>query len=203
MVFLARSFLMYPVFNSAAKSAMKGAAKSVGKTAQRMGKAMKGRDNLGSAAIAIYQQNQQLQRDFFELDSRDFDELEARASHGLTGTILHHAGKFGPSIFENGASLASQAMQPQQPYGQTVKRDLAYEMDIEARGPGGYHGIGGSVGGIGHKTQGQPQTQYVQSREEEEFWARRFVFSVLYRLDCTEISLHHSLSFYGDFDELD
>jgi serine acetyltransferase len=37
----------------------------------------------------------------------------------------------------NSASLASQAMQPQQPYGQTMKREPAYEMDIEARGHGG------------------------------------------------------------------
>jgi hypothetical protein len=43
----------------------------------------------------------------------------------------------------------------------------------------------------------------VKSREEEELWTRRFVCPLLRRLGCTDISLHPSLSFYGDFDELD
>jgi hypothetical protein len=82
-------------------------------------------------------------------------------------------------------------------------------------GGGGHHGLGsiiggglgsiigggmgdGMFGGIGdvggHKS---------QRREEEELWARRFVYPLMYRLGCTDTSLHPSLSFYGDFDELE
>jgi len=99
--------------------------------------------NLGSAAIANHQQNQQMQqmqqmqqqqpqqlqqRDYFEYDSRDFDELEARAGHGLASSILHHTHKLGQSIFENAASLGAQYLQGQQPPQQYQQRDY-FELD--------------------------------------------------------------------------
>jgi hypothetical protein len=186
--------------------------------------------NLASKALIkgrANMENQQLQRDFFELDSRDFDELEARASHGLAGTILHHAGKLGPSIFENAASLGSQYMQgKQQPNsGQMMRRganaaagmagagaataapDTGATMDPSMGGASTAGGAGPSMGGAGgmggpHK-HGHKHGPKRGKRDDEEFWARRFVFSFLYRLAYTDISLHRPLSFYGDFDELD
>jgi hypothetical protein len=70
-------------------------------------------------------------------------------------------------------------------------------------GGGRKGGKGGKGGGGSMGSSAPPGAGGVQSREEEELWARRSVFPLLYRLGCTDISLHHSPSFYGDFDELD
>jgi hypothetical protein len=69
------------------------------------------------------QQQQQQPQYYFKLDSREFDELEVRAGHGLASTILRHTNKLGLSIFENTASLCAQAMESQQqPYYGSMMR---------------------------------------------------------------------------------
>jgi hypothetical protein len=120
--------------------------------------------NLGSAAISNHQQNQQLQqqqqlqqRNFFALDSRYFDELEAR--------------------------------EPRRPSGGAGKKKGGSKGGHKSGSHGGSKG--GSKGGKGGKG-GKPPANNVKSREEEEFWTRRFVFPLLCRLDCINISLHLS-----------